>query len=675
MEHHFTFAPPLEIRAEYYDLRRWQREPAAECHKHRYYSLVAQGGMGKSFIIVYWQIDDIVRSDYTRRQLVLVPQRGIGRGFDAVRLVYHGKNIQWDIIKHHYYKNMTKPKIREMRETFLLRTSEDLLLGGRDMARLACVATHQGMTKIWQGLNDTEKINAIKNLTVYVDECHHLGPTELGYLINEMIELNEKYGLGLKIRLTTATYFRNDGHPIIPEKLKDLFKRHTVDYQEFLRQCGIKDFYLDYVIHKGNPYDDLIKNLQKEPEEYHLIFLQETPIRDSLDPDLLSKIMQAARSMGYDPLDLVTENTQDRNFNDLCRNSGKYRVVIAVDLFNEGKDWPQCSRIHDLACSNSSTLQVQKVMRMFRYYKNKTRIYSYMYLDESINKLTGENVNKILNCRFNILITMMIFGELDGVIDTPKLSQRCSDNKSLMATLGDQYNNFLGDLLLTMEMEDKDPDTVDAVFTTVAKMYSVQNIETIKTIFYKIFLPKELHDLKHIKDKKIRLPNSLIFGTDENILEIIPDYHRILTSGGVVRDAFTGHVPQRVHIRDFVKIERDIALASLTDRAVKKAPDRIPVIGEWVLYNGKYCRVIDVDGDDLNMRGYRRGKEIKVTSKGEVFMMRKYRNRRVRLNLVDGVWRPNFIQGVIPDNYLRLCMNDDMISKEYTVNRKNVQFI
>lgn len=91
---------------EYAKMRPWQEAALIHCRNTPWEAIVAASGSGKSLLTVYLATDDIISSNYKRKQLILVPQKHIGNSFsgkqgsESMPINFQGKKLIWAIHKN-----------------------------------------------------------------------------------------------------------------------------------------------------------------------------------------------------------------------------------------------------------------------------------------------------------------------------------------------------------------------------------------------------------------------------------------------------------------------------------------------------------------------------------------------------------------------------------------------
>ena len=483
-------------RTKYLDLRSWQKEAHYECKDKPRIVNVAPCGSGKSHLAVAMEVSETIESGYTRKQLVIVPQKHLGRHFAKAHLRINGVNLTWIVETDCCNKNPSP--IADLKK-FLLgspRDFEKTKIQG-EVRCMSCVATHASLVILWSRLTKEEKKKALKNLTIYIDECHHITVEELIKEISESesIENKEidsliKNGLGtvfydlidsteptLRIRMMTGTLYRGDKLDIIPQsKMKDFFICHY-PWNIHYRTLGIRRFYYKNILYKKSPIDDIMVFLKRNKDHYNLILLPSTGNKFR-DEKTLSEFMTHIESIfkKSEILDLVTPNTQEINKIKLVE-SKKIRIVIACQLFNEGTDWPPCDRIYNTDPSCSWTREHQRLGRPLRSFKGKNSIWIINYIPEIEEGNEEEKIRHILSDRFNALLAKMQITTLHHNFMVPALpiakivSIGNKGTIDLSLRLGTEFEAELISRYDKLGLKEKSPQLLEALRQELLEKY------------------------------------------------------------------------------------------------------------------------------------------------------------------------------------------------------------
>lgn len=723
----------LPTQSKYVEMLEWQKRCFGKLKDKSSLIVIAPCGSGKSKMVDWFVVDD--RLTTRRKQLIVVPQKGTSDGYSrtkdkagknkkGVSLKYKGKDILFD--PHNLcYHDLKDSRIRILID-FLLKPSTDIPLDSyKDIMSQGCVVTtHQAfvkaLNKIYEDHGEDGIKKAFEDTSLYIDECHHCdsdGVTGMGGYLQMLLRTDIN---NFRICLASATFYRGDGKLIISKESYNLFNRFTLRWDEYIQSTGIEDFFYDFVYFERNPIDDMVQRILSEPEEYHLIILPRTghSFRRS---NTLEKIIDKLKDGGVPQetiIDMVTKTEQDKSWKRLTDDNLKYHIVIACDMFNEGKDWPPCSRIYDGAFNKSVVSNYQKPGRAFRPWKGKRVIRIFCYVKKCPIVISSDKLKDFFDDRFNVLITVLIWEEHFNPIKIPTLPNKSwigSDNEK--SDQKSNLNEILGDTAMKQFIEDlmgayesckvKNGSSIRAVATSVCKKYyndtiidqidfdefvKVAILKIVKanlTVKHKSNIEAEKIDFSYLKDKglayieeKEPFLGSLIYGTEENIFNLIPHYRKILKEK---LPNFEGIRKIADIVEDGFKYKNKIEIVRHQQKVSQVPLSHEVPIGSWVNLKGT---LIDSKKDILslktsvgvilnkingivNVRVYP-NHEVSFT-KGEVYLNKLYTRSDDR-----EFWKPYFKKNVRPYRAKKLkgsILSDSSISKVVQVSADQIKLI
>jgi hypothetical protein len=204
------------------------KEPTAECFCQRralqylgpadtHIKLIAPPGWGKS---VYVQCDIVRRAKRNARQkfAITIPQLAVSKGFSRRTSFASGETFMIRP-QNNLCQNGTDDGKVEGVVCWLERPA------GSDLADRIILVSHAALS---QALGRIEDLRSIGHAHFYFDEAHHLSPdcqngTELGKQARRLLEI-----ASCGMTLTTATFLRGDGMPILPHWAEENFKEFFV---------------------------------------------------------------------------------------------------------------------------------------------------------------------------------------------------------------------------------------------------------------------------------------------------------------------------------------------------------------------------------------------------------------------------------------------------------------
>lgn len=494
------------IKALYKSLFPWQRKAIKRALKKkkngryyltRFFSISAPCGSGKTTLLIALCIFDALYSDMNQKQLIIVPQGHIGMGFAKnkenytifMELEIENKieKFEWNILKNHNFCDdecgLSESKTSALKK-WLLTPSSQLKKEskGNRISGLNAVCCYHSLIIVWSKLTQSEKKLAIRNLTLNVDEAHHLKhvyytdadfkseeervlaeeeATQIGrictYIMNSGIKSS-------KIRTASATMFRGDKKFIFSPSAKNEFENFEYTWAEHFNTLGIKNFRFQYEEYTKDPIDHIVKNVLSELKERHLIIIPPRGNKwrksDKKELDsIIAKLVEGGIKR-EEILDLVTRRCQKKNKELLLRepkdqdeaNPPKYRVVIICMLGREGTDWCPCTRLHNGAHETTLTLAMQTIGRLLRRFLGKEDITAITYVKEftAPEKITKR---ELLSDRTNAILLCMQLTESFRPLLFPTIPVKGKDEEgnqkriSLEEYLGDKYQDIKKELI------------------------------------------------------------------------------------------------------------------------------------------------------------------------------------------------------------------------------------
>jgi hypothetical protein len=444
------------------DNREWQVEAYDKLKALRFAFCVAFCGSGKSILQVYLAAYDYIKSKFTQKQLLIVPQSVIAKGFIgdgqfqhiAIRLL--NKNYSWDV-QHNFCDSRTGviDALTQWLTNPVSLANRKLGKGGILTGGIA-IATHQAFNIAWGRLTPAQRKRALHNLTLRVDEAHHISgvfeqdedtytpeekraieeeSTHLGDVCRTILNSSDKTA---KLHLTTATPYRGDCGIILSPAARELFDRgvYHLDWLRHWNTLGIENLTINYEEYAKTPFDAVIDRITKEMKERHLVIIpasgqkwrgEDTPDNPKLYNQFLRKLYKVIPKNQI--LDLVTSATQDSNRAKLLKEpksatdgESRYRVVLTCMIGREGMDWVPCSRLHNTAVERSLTLAVQTSGRpLRRYLPKKTKVAIYNYIQSLVDAATDEKKRQLFSDRSNGVLLGMQWDNLTETILIPEI--------------------------------------------------------------------------------------------------------------------------------------------------------------------------------------------------------------------------------------------------------------
>jgi len=498
---------------------RWQNDAFEQGKDERFFLVQAFCGSGKSLLMTQLAIHDILKSKRRQKQLIIVPQEHIHKGFvgdksesgdDISYLsIIHADNekYEWHVQPEH--NCCDGPDRVERLKKWLLIPASKLVKGftGNVIGGINAVCTYSALVECWKKLSDKERQLAIKNLTLRVDEAHHIKhvfledeeltyehrlaleqeATELGRICKFIVNNKDQ---SCKLHLVTATFYRGDRMSILLPMVLAKFSQYNLDWIEHFNSLGIKSFYLQYEEYEDDPVERIIARIKEEPNEKHYITVPSTGQKWRLNGNeylrLISRLKEEFPRKRI--LDMVTPGTQKDNKKLLlaepknAQSKSKFDIVIVCMLGREGTDWCPCSRLHNASCENSITLAIQTLGRPFRRFEGKEEIKVFHYVKKFAMPKKGMTKRELLSDRINALLFCMQLKEMFNPIMIPKLPSQRQKRKitnsggdlTLADYFGDQYDNARRDLIEGFEdLADEKDKNIEELFEDICDSYDI----------------------------------------------------------------------------------------------------------------------------------------------------------------------------------------------------------
>ena len=247
--------PSTETTDGFFKQRPWQVRCSAELPGRCNFILNAPTAAGKTFELCKIAAERL-RRDSNLRVVIAAPQGIIVAGFRKNKIeMLDGTRIHWQVHPEHDLCNEKSKRSTARLLNFLTGPTST-----NAMDRVI-LCTHATLVRAF-----SKNPAAFKNVLIIIDEAHHIqhGASEdrqveiynkLGTLVRYSLQHRDVIQLGL----ATATFFRGDRTPIIPDGAE--FARFDLAYDEYLETCRfLRGFSYDFVI-SGGSFVDPLKNL------------------------------------------------------------------------------------------------------------------------------------------------------------------------------------------------------------------------------------------------------------------------------------------------------------------------------------------------------------------------------------------------------------------------------
>lgn len=381
--------------------REYQKHPFKMAQGRERLILNMPTGWGKSFLICALAASDL--QDCSRRVIIVVPQRVIAKGFAKGMLIRlpGGRQVDWPAPR-----NLCDDATEKVDALARFIRYE----GGGTLASRVVVTTHMTLCYALQTLADEDLARAVDNITLAIDEAHHVLASEdqqnaIGRQVARLLDVRHTR---FKLWLSTAYFFRGDRLPIISETDLGEFERIHIPFDEYWNTLKyIESYSYDFVAFKGTVFTELDRVLRAAklptiiycPPEGHKMLLGRSKARFVL------RVMRlACRHLGAKPwksfdqalrenavvIDLVEQQGRDEKVRFIDLHGERVVAVLTVGMFREGADWVQASRIVDLVPTNSDQDRLQRFGRIVRDWPTKTHVSYVSFFPFSIEQDENE---------------------------------------------------------------------------------------------------------------------------------------------------------------------------------------------------------------------------------------------------------------------------------------------
>src|ERR1039458_5686837 len=434
--------PPTETTDGYFKLRPWQVQCSAELAGHRNFILNAPMAAGKTFELCTIAAERL-RRDGHLRVVIAAPQGIIVAGFRQNKIeMPDGTRVHWEVDPK---RDLCGEKSRRSTASLL-----SFLAGptSTDAMDRAILCTHATIVRAF-----SKDPAAFKNILLIIDEAHHIqhGTSEDRQVevYNKLVGL-VKYALQhrdlIQLGLATATFFRGDRTPIIPDGAE--FARFDLAYDQYLETCRfLRGFSYDFVI-SGCSFVDPLKNLFDRKMGKTIVYIPavnsssslgtkaedvnavlkaiagtETPILADTD----KPIMRVKRGEKWiNVVNLVDEEYRAKKTEAIIAahqapDSSHIGVVIALGMLKEGANWRWADREVIIGHRGSLTELLQMVGRILRDVSGKTNVEVFHILPFRFDQTDKERTRQDLNDYLKAILLSML---LENVVSPDRKSTR-----------------------------------------------------------------------------------------------------------------------------------------------------------------------------------------------------------------------------------------------------------
>jgi hypothetical protein len=409
---------------------------------------------GKSLVQVVCAAKQILDSNYVQKQLFIAPQLDIGNNFSEYKIKHikvDNKEYEWEIT-HNFCKN-NKMSVNNLKKFLLSSPDCSAYKKKNKIGGITAVCTSACFSSAWKILTQKQKFKSIINLSVRIDEAHHV----MGVSTNaEQNRLGDfvKFALDNNgcVHLTTATFFRADNQPIIDIDYLPKFSKYTVPFLQHWECLGLASLTQEYRTYTDaqDLKQQILQDIRDNPDQKPMIIVPATGIGYFQDKKLKKKwvkqlVLELEELFGIGKvLDLVSSDTQKQHKKRITSDVQDFSCVVTCAIGREGTDWMACNKVHNTTVDNSVGLAIQKLGRPMRSYKGKTSITMVNYFPEMPSwDSDREEIRGALSDRYNAVIVASMMNDNFCPIGMPakikKKYEPLETNKKSSYTLDDVY--------------------------------------------------------------------------------------------------------------------------------------------------------------------------------------------------------------------------------------------
>lgn len=426
--------------------RPWQSAAFNKLKNKPVSAICGPPATGKNFFIELFAAE-YLRLNPNNKVIIAAPQKNITENMRAETFILPStkETVNWCPS----YLNETRyntDSTTELSRTFLESPG---IVG--DINSRAIIMTHNTLVNIHKELK-----HLLKNIMVIFDEYHHIlyGENDEGFVETNQLGDLVRYildnkSLNAHILLATATPFRGDKYPIIPDGVLTPECEYEHPYDEAWQDFApLEHFSVDFILYKGNTYKKAMGELMGKKIEPSLIFIPNVGSRYSVG-DKHKDVIECYKSIsGKDKptikkddvftyvkkgkdwircIDLVDEDNRAEKFKvinadhaNLDPTKRKIDVIIALGTMKEGANHRWLKNAYVIGARGSLREFVQMSGRLFRSAEGKTDVKVYYMLPHSTNVGTDEyeeNFNEYLKATMSSLLLIKVYAP--RLIETP----------------------------------------------------------------------------------------------------------------------------------------------------------------------------------------------------------------------------------------------------------------
>jgi hypothetical protein len=350
--------------------------------------LNAPTGFGKSTIIACICLFRLLLNRKLKC-VIAVPQTVIAGGFARNLAFRVTKTIQKWTGGRNLCDNSATDRVHDL-VAFLQNPAVPVLMGR------VLICSHSALASAHAHLKRRQRLQCFANTLVWIDEAHHVMNAQIdgqrttksnriGKLVMYLVQ-NE--GLKAQVGLATATFMRSDMRHIVPDAIVERFVRYNVPYDVYFGMMA-QPLTFTFNILLGDYRDGVTAVFRKrlcptiiylaKRQSVHATACKYTEVKNIIAR--LSKTLNVKARRDGDlirlgdmvVLDLVTENGRERR-KEYLNSGGPLDIIIALNMCQEGFDWPKAERSIIIGERHSVPELIQMIGRLFRESPHKSNV-------------------------------------------------------------------------------------------------------------------------------------------------------------------------------------------------------------------------------------------------------------------------------------------------------------
>jgi len=370
-----------------FPLRNWQQEALESLKSSNNRWLVAPPGSGKTTLMVALAESDL--RDSQDKCLIAVPQNSIKHNYGDVYFKSGDNYIQIEptIIS-------TVSQLRAF-----------LKSKPRVMNRRIAVCTHQSLCRI-----DHNCLNSDTRL--WIDEAHHLSADDtqedsinkIGAIVSHALTS------GISVGIATATPGRADNCSLILKQFRSTFTEFELTLERHLKEhTEIESIRFNILAYGNDPVECVSKVYENghQPTIIWLPNIQTINDKYQMADDVAKAIGPVQKTkLGWQIGDLVAINLVDekhRKEKVAYIKNNSVDIIVSLDMFKEGDDYPKLARCIKLGVVRSPTANAQMHGRLYRHFAGKKEIVVYQAIPKiKETKNIGKFMSSLLTASIDI---------------------------------------------------------------------------------------------------------------------------------------------------------------------------------------------------------------------------------------------------------------------------------